>query len=82
MSQLNDRMTEQICRQWKRTKRHQIHRPDLAETGNSRHVIIMQFDFRVPGMVINRVQKIADSTALMLRTTLQLQQTRYHCASR
>ena len=23
MPQLNDRMTEQICRQWKRTKRHQ-----------------------------------------------------------
>ena len=23
MPQLNDRMTEQICRQWKRAKRHQ-----------------------------------------------------------
>jgi len=23
MPQLNDKMTEQICRQWKRTKRHQ-----------------------------------------------------------
>jgi len=25
MQQLNDRMREQICRQWKRTKRHQRH---------------------------------------------------------
>ena len=37
MPQLNDRMTKQICRQWKRTKRHQSALTIALKLGLEKH---------------------------------------------